>query len=135
MPEPSPYRADPAVLELGDAFYDPVRPADFPQAVLRFRNDRWAPSVGLGEFSDPDWIRHFARFEPLPDNLPQPLALRYHGHQFRVYNPDIGDGRGFLFAQRGWASSRRPATGGRSSARSRRSAGWGRRSPPAKRQS
>ena len=29
----------------------------------------------------------------------EPLALRYHGHQFRVYNPDIGDGRGFLFAQ------------------------------------
>jgi uncharacterized protein YdiU (UPF0061 family) len=27
------------------------------------------------------------------------LALRYHGHQFRVYNPEIGDGRGFLFAQ------------------------------------
>jgi len=27
------------------------------------------------------------------------LALRYHGHQFRHYNPDIGDGRGFLFAQ------------------------------------
>lgn len=25
--------------------------------------------------------------------------LRYHGHQFRHYNPDIGDGRGFLFAQ------------------------------------
>src|SRR4029079_18971532 len=29
----------------------------------------------------------------------QPLALRYHGHQFRVYNPALGDGRGFLFAQ------------------------------------
>jgi uncharacterized protein YdiU (UPF0061 family) len=39
------------------------------------------------------------RFEPLPENLPEPLALRYHGHQFRVYNPQIGDGRGFLFAQ------------------------------------
>ena len=38
-------------------------------------------------------------FEPLNGNLPQPLALRYHGHQFRHYNPDIGDGRGFLFAQ------------------------------------
>src|SRR5206468_8151249 len=38
-------------------------------------------------------------FEPLPDNLREPLALRYHGHQFRVYNPEIGDGRGFLFAQ------------------------------------
>ncbi len=31
--------------------------------------------------------------------MPEPLALRYHGHQFRVYNPEIGDGRGFLFAQ------------------------------------
>jgi hypothetical protein len=29
----------------------------------------------------------------------EPLALRYHGHQFRSYNPEIGDGRGFLFAQ------------------------------------
>lgn len=27
------------------------------------------------------------------------MAIRYHGHQFRSYNPDIGDGRGFLFAQ------------------------------------
>ena len=24
------------------------------------------------------------------------LALRYHGHQFQTYNPDIGDGRGFF---------------------------------------
>ena len=30
---------------------------------------------------------------------PQPLALRYHGHQFQTYNPQLGDGRGFLFAQ------------------------------------
>ncbi|MBP0575526.1 YdiU family protein, partial [Mycobacterium tuberculosis] len=28
-----------------------------------------------------------------------PLALRYHGHQFQVYNPYLGDGRGFLYAQ------------------------------------
>jgi uncharacterized protein YdiU (UPF0061 family) len=94
-----PYTPDPAILELGDAFYDPVRAADFPQTILRFRNDRWAPSVGLGDLSDEQWVRHFGRFEPLPANLPEPLALRYHGHQFRSYNPDIGDGRGFLFAQ------------------------------------
>jgi uncharacterized protein YdiU (UPF0061 family) len=25
--------------------------------------------------------------------------MRYHGHQFQSYNPNIGDGRGFLFAQ------------------------------------
>jgi uncharacterized protein YdiU (UPF0061 family) len=28
-----------------------------------------------------------------------PLAMRYHGHQFRSYNPQLGDGRGFLFGQ------------------------------------
>lgn len=88
-----------AILELGDGFYDPVAPARFPQTILRFRNDRAATSVGLEGLSDAEWIAHFGRFEPLPGSLPQPLALRYHGHQFRVYNPEIGDGRGFLFAQ------------------------------------
>ena len=96
---PSPYRAETAILELGDAFYDPVQAADFPQTRLRFRNGRWAEAVGLGSLGAEAWLRRFGRFEPLPDNLKQPLALRYHGHQFRVYNPDIGDGRGFLFAQ------------------------------------
>jgi serine/tyrosine/threonine adenylyltransferase len=95
----SAYRPETAILQLGPDFYDPVRPADFPQAILRFRNQRQADGVGLGALGDAAWVRHFARFEPLPDNLPEPLALRYHGHQFRVYNPDIGDGRGFLFAQ------------------------------------
>lgn len=99
MPMASAYRPARAILELGDAFYDPVRPADFPQAVIRFRNDRAAREVGLETLSDDDWTRHFARFDPLPDSLSEPLALRYHGHQFRTYNPDIGDGRGFLFAQ------------------------------------
>ena len=98
-PSPAPYRADPKITSLGDKIGDPVRPADFPDAILRYRNDRWAATVGLDRLSDAEWIEHFARFKPLPDNLPQPLALRYHGHQFRVYNPDIGDGRGFLFAQ------------------------------------
>lgn len=97
--QPAQYRPETAILELGADFCDPVRPADFPQAILRYRNQAQAEGVGLGALSDEDWIGHFARFAPLPDNLPEPLALRYHGHQFRVYNPDIGDGRGFLFAQ------------------------------------
>ncbi|HEX8380956.1 MAG TPA: YdiU family protein [Allosphingosinicella sp.] len=94
-----PYRPETAITELGEAFYDPVEAADFPLTILRFRNQRSADAVGLGGLADEDWIRHFGRFEPLADNLPKPLALRYHGHQFRSYNPDIGDGRGFLFAQ------------------------------------
>ena len=98
-PHPSPNRPDPAIAGIADWIADPVRPADFPQASIRFRNQRWAEAVGLGGLDDDGWIRHFARFEPLDRNLPQPLALRYHGHQFRTYNPEIGDGRGFLFAQ------------------------------------
>ncbi|WP_368039487.1 protein adenylyltransferase SelO family protein [Sphingomonas sp. ID1715] len=89
----------PPILEVADFLADPVVAADFPRTILRFRNDSAASEIGLQDLSDEDWIRHFGRFKPLPDNLPEPLALRYHGHQFRVYNPDIGDGRGFLFAQ------------------------------------
>jgi uncharacterized protein YdiU (UPF0061 family) len=87
------------ILTLGPDFYDPVEPADFPGCTPRFLNCRAAETVNLGQMSNADWARHFCRFEPLPGNVPEPLALRYHGHQFRVYNPDIGDGRGFLFAQ------------------------------------
>ena len=93
------YRPDPKILELGPAFYDTVEPATFPAAIPRFVNHRWAESVGLGALDEDGWRRHFCRFQPLPENLTQPVALRYHGHQFRVYNPEIGDGRGFLFAQ------------------------------------
>lgn len=99
MPQTARYLPDPRHLALGDRFFDAVRPAAFPQHILRFRNDRWAARVGLDGLSDAEWLAHFAQFESLPGNLEQPLALRYHGHQFRSYNPDLGDGRGFLFAQ------------------------------------
>jgi uncharacterized protein YdiU (UPF0061 family) len=98
-PQASAYRPDPKIEVIADWIADPVRAADFPQHILRFRNDRWAAPVGLGDLDDAAWVDHFSRFAPLPDNLPQPLALRYHGHQFRSYNPEIGDGRGFLYAQ------------------------------------
>ena len=99
IPQDAPYHPDPAIMDIADFIGDPVCAADFPQTRLRFRNDRWADAVGLGYLSDAAWVEHFGRFSPLDNNLPQPLALRYHGHQFRNYNPDIGDGRGFLFAQ------------------------------------
>ncbi len=99
MPAAPAYRPDPQFATLGAEFADRVSVASFPQAILRFRNDRAAATIGLDTLTDEEWISHFGRFEPLPGNMPQPLAMRYHGHQFRVYNPDLGDGRGFLFAQ------------------------------------
>jgi serine/tyrosine/threonine adenylyltransferase len=91
--------SQPPIAGIADFLADPVAAANFPQTILRFRNDRAARTVGLDTLTDEAWLRHFGRFEPLPGNLPVPLALRYHGHQFRSYNPDIGDGRGFTFAQ------------------------------------
>jgi serine/tyrosine/threonine adenylyltransferase len=98
-PLPPDYRPAPTWDRLDNRFRVPVQPAAFPKLTLRFRNDRIARRVGLHALDDDAWLRHFARFEPLPDNLAEPLALAYHGHQFRHYNPDIGDGRGFLYAQ------------------------------------
>ena len=96
---PQAYRPAAALLDLGPGFWDPVEAADFPATTLRFRNDRAAAEVGLMTLDDTEWLQAFGRFQALPDTLPQPLALRYHGHQFRQYNPDIGDGRGFTLAQ------------------------------------
>jgi len=99
MPVTNRYRPSTAHAELGEGFFDPVAPAQFPVHRLRWRNQRWAAQVGLDAFDDLEWENHFAAFRPLAGSFQQPLALRYHGHQFRHYNPQIGDGRGFLFAQ------------------------------------
>ncbi len=78
------------LLQLGSDFYDPVQPAVFSEKKLRYLNE----SINLNFNSDYLW-----HFKALENNLPHCLALRYHGHQFQHYNPDIGDGRGFVFAQ------------------------------------
>ena len=99
MPASPAFRPSQRHATLGGRFFDPARPASFPAAILRHRDDRWAARIGLDTLTDAEWVAHMARFEPLPGSLPEPLALRYHGHQFRAYNEELGDGRGFLFAQ------------------------------------
>ncbi|WP_395942649.1 protein adenylyltransferase SelO family protein [Brevundimonas sp.] len=105
MPPSSAYRPEPRFFDLGPDYADAVAAADFPETILRYRNDRAAGQVGLEGLSDAEWIAHFGRFQPLPGQ-PGPVAMRYHGHQFRQYNPDLGDGRGFLAAQMRDASGR-----------------------------
>jgi len=92
-------KAFPAIYELGPDFYDTVKAALFPKGVLRYRNQNAAQILGLNFLNENEWRNHFWQFLPLAENLEAPLALRYHGHQFQHYNPDLGDGRGFLFAQ------------------------------------
>ena len=82
-----------------NGFADIVLPAEFSHLKSRFWNEPWADRIGLGSLSTGEREKHFARFEPLNGAQPKPLAMRYHGHQFQHYNEDLGDGRGFLFAQ------------------------------------
>ena len=84
---------------LGGDFFVPVSPAQMPKTILRYRNQTAAARLGLAEMSDDAWCQHFGHFKPFEGSFQKPLALAYHGHQFGHYNPDIGDGRGFLFAQ------------------------------------
>lgn len=89
----------PPIVALAKDFADPVNSASFSAKVLRFRNQFWATRTGLGSLDSAQWLSHFGDFVALPGNLESPLAFRYHGHQFGTYNPQLGDGRGFLFAQ------------------------------------
>ncbi len=86
-------------FNLGEAFFDFTTPAKFPNHILRFRNDRAAKLLDLEHLSDNQWIKHFGLFLKFPGIKHNPLALKYHGHQFGFYNPELGDGRGFLLAQ------------------------------------
>lgn len=107
MPVHASYFASPIHPDLGDGFADIVEPARFPMHELRWRNQRAAETVGLHTLTDEEWVDALGRFVPLPGNLPAPRALRYHGHQFQQYNPDLGDGRGFLYAQLRECASKR----------------------------
>jgi serine/tyrosine/threonine adenylyltransferase len=86
-----------ALESLGDDYYDEVAAEEFPQHLLRWRNDSLLPLLGLDPqvVKDEDFITAFGKFQgrkPL-------LALRYHGYQFGEYNRQLGDGRGFLYGQ------------------------------------
>lgn len=88
---------EPAFESLGSDYHDEVVAAEFPKHILRWRNDRLLPLFGLNsqQVRDEDFIQAFGKFverQPL-------LAMRYHGYQFGVYNPQLGDGRGFLYGQ------------------------------------
>jgi serine/tyrosine/threonine adenylyltransferase len=87
-----------AMESVGADYYDDVVAAEFPQQILRFRNDDILIQLGLDptQVSDEDFVEAFGKFA----NPSHPfLALRYHGYQFGEYNPGLGDGRGFLYGQ------------------------------------
>lgn len=88
---------EPALEALGDDYFDQVAPAEFPEYILRFRNDQLLLKLGLdpSAVTDENFVAAFGQFQ----GKQSCLALRYHGYQFGEYNPRLGDGRGFLYGQ------------------------------------
>jgi serine/tyrosine/threonine adenylyltransferase len=88
---------EPAMENLGDDYYDVVAAAKFPMHILRWRNDQLLSQIGLNptEVEDEHFVEAFGLFQGVRPFL----ALRYHGYQFGEYNPQLGDGRGFLYGQ------------------------------------
>src|SRR5690606_6195195 len=60
-PQAAVYRPDAQISGIAGWLADPVEPADFPRADLRFRNRRWDRVVGLDYLTDERWVDHFAR--------------------------------------------------------------------------
>ena len=87
---------EPAIEALGD-YHDIVTAAEYPMHKLRWRNDDLLPAIALepSQVTDDDFIEAFGHFQSVRPFL----ALRYHGYQFGEYNPQLGDGRGFVYGQ------------------------------------
>ena len=74
-----------------------VTPSPLKEPRLVHANLQVAALLGL-DSPDPDALtRHFSGHEPLPGS--DPVAMTYSGHQFGVYNPQLGDGRGMLLGE------------------------------------
>lgn len=89
------FRSEHRYRTLPGAFYSDVLPTPL-KGDLRLVHFNHALAAELGVHSDhpEDWVGPCAGRELLEGM--KPLAMKYTGHQFGVYNPDLGDGRGLL---------------------------------------
>ncbi|MDG1709359.1 MAG: protein adenylyltransferase SelO family protein, partial [Emcibacteraceae bacterium] len=83
--------------ELGDGFYTAVEPNPLPEPKGVIFNRVALMEAGFGDLSDEELTAFFSG-NTYPKGA-KPLAMKYAGHQFGHYNPDLGDGRGLLMGQ------------------------------------
>jgi hypothetical protein len=88
------FRVEHRYLELPDSFYTRVQPSPLSGAKMVCFNHKLAEQMGFHARSESDWTGVGAGAELLEGM--DPVAMKYTGHQFGVYNPDLGDGRGLL---------------------------------------
>jgi len=84
--------------KLPSEFYHIVKPAPFKSPYLIAINPDAASLIDLDTDEDPGKLSEYlSGKEIIPGS--EPLAMYYTGHQFGVYNKDIGDGRAILLGE------------------------------------
>lgn len=82
--------------ELGNDFYSLVKAEKFPSIELVLKNEQLMQFLfHPHKISNEDCVEYFGRLHRLPNCI----SLAYHGYQFGVYNPRLGDGRAFLLGK------------------------------------
>lgn len=84
---------------LPEPLFTRVTPTGFERPHLVAFNPDVAALLDLDPQSaeHPDFSHYFGGRLLLPGS--EPLAMKYTGHQFGVYNPELGDGRGVLLGE------------------------------------
>jgi uncharacterized protein YdiU (UPF0061 family) len=90
---------DNSFARLPERFYQITEPQPLKGAHLISFNTEVAALLDLDpcQVTPEALAKYFGGHEPLPGS--GPLAMKYTGHQFGVYNPDLGDGRGLLLGE------------------------------------
>ncbi|NRF14828.1 protein adenylyltransferase SelO [Vibrio coralliilyticus] len=80
------------------AFYTHVQPQALDNSRWVAWNSELARQFSLPLQAPQDSLKSFLAGELKPMPIPC-LAMKYAGHQFGIYNPDLGDGRGLLLGE------------------------------------
>ncbi|MCO1334719.1 YdiU family protein [Microbulbifer sp. OS29] len=85
--------------DLGDVFGALVAPTPFSQPQVIDVNPAVLQLLGIdpNEKSEPAWAQLGCGAKLF--NGSRPFAMKYTGHQFGVYNPELGDGRALLLGE------------------------------------
>jgi hypothetical protein len=90
---------DNSFARLPEALFSRVSPEGFAHPHLVSFNPQAAALLDLdpAEATTPEFAAYFGGQKILPGS--EALAMKYTGHQFGGYNPDLGDGRGLLLGE------------------------------------
>ncbi|MFC6633127.1 protein adenylyltransferase SelO [Microbulbifer taiwanensis] len=85
--------------DLGDAFGTRIDPTPFEHPGLIHVNPAVLQLLGIdaAESKNPDWAQLGCGKKLFKGS--RPFAMKYTGHQFGVYNPELGDGRALLLGE------------------------------------